>query len=68
MRSSIPILWRLKGQRYQLTGTQCRDCGHKMVPARRVCPVCAERVPAIPFPVTEADPVINLPVRHKEAA
>lgn len=45
MRSSIPILWRLTGQRYRLTGAQCRDCGHKMIQSREVCPVCAEGLP-----------------------
>jgi uncharacterized protein len=32
--------WRLKGQRYTLTGEQCPACGHFIFPPRDVCPEC----------------------------
>ena len=33
--------WRLKGQRYSLTGEKCPNCGHAIFPPRDVCPECA---------------------------
>ena len=35
--------WRLRDQRYQLQGTVCARCGHKMFPPRAVCPECRSR-------------------------
>jgi uncharacterized protein len=32
--------WRLKAQRYQLTGEKCPACGHFIFPPRDVCPEC----------------------------
>jgi hypothetical protein len=33
--------WRLKAQRYTLTGEKCPNCGHFIFPPRDVCPECA---------------------------
>ncbi len=33
--------WRLKAQRYTLTGEQCPSCGHHIFPPRDICPECA---------------------------
>jgi uncharacterized OB-fold protein len=41
MISSIPIMWRLKNQRYQMVGSACPDCGEVAFPPREVCPHCA---------------------------
>ncbi len=40
--------WRLKEQRYNLTGTVCTKCGEKSFPPRRVCPKCGSETSA-PF-------------------
>lgn len=32
--------WRLKAQRYELTGEQCPHCGTKLFPPRDICPEC----------------------------
>ncbi|OQY25691.1 MAG: transcriptional regulator [Anaerolineaceae bacterium 4572_32.1] len=36
----LPTHWRLKNQRYQLTGEICHKCGAKLFPPRDVCPEC----------------------------
>lgn len=36
----LPTHWRLKSQRYHLTGQVCRRCGCKLFPLRGVCPAC----------------------------
>jgi len=36
----LPTHWRLKHQRYQLTGEVCLKCGAKLFPPRDVCPEC----------------------------
>ena len=35
--------WRLKAQRYTLTGTTCENCGEAHFPPREVCPYCQEQ-------------------------
>jgi uncharacterized OB-fold protein len=50
MISSVPIMWRLKNQRYQLSGTVCPDCGQSAFPPREVCPHCSENIKVL-FPV-----------------
>ncbi|NOX60983.1 MAG: Zn-ribbon domain-containing OB-fold protein [Chloroflexi bacterium] len=34
--------WRVKKQRYSLTGEICHHCGSKVFPPRDVCPECAQ--------------------------
>ncbi len=34
--------WRLKAQRYTLTGEICEECGTKIFPPRDVCPECVK--------------------------
>ena len=34
--------WRVKKQRYSLTGEICHHCGSKVFPPRDVCPECAK--------------------------
>jgi uncharacterized OB-fold protein len=41
MQMQIAQSWRLKGQRYTLTGEKCPACGHFIFPPRDVCPECA---------------------------
>jgi uncharacterized OB-fold protein len=36
----LPTDWRLKSQRYRLTGEVCLKCGAKLFPPRDVCPEC----------------------------
>ncbi|MCA1899552.1 MAG: Zn-ribbon domain-containing OB-fold protein, partial [Chloroflexi bacterium] len=36
----IPRHWRLKQQRYVLTGEVCPHCEHKIFPPRDICPNC----------------------------
>lgn len=38
----LPTHWRLKSQRYKLTGEVCRKCGAKLFPPRDVCPECSQ--------------------------
>ncbi len=37
----LPTHWRLKNQRYNLTGEICRVCGARLFPPRDVCPECS---------------------------
>ncbi len=39
-RMEAPRHWRLKKQRYSLTGEVCPHCSAKIFPPRDVCPVC----------------------------
>lgn len=32
--------WRLRAERYRLEGTECKNCGMKNWPKKKVCPVC----------------------------
>jgi hypothetical protein len=34
--------WRLRRQRYELTGEECPHCGFKIFPPRDVCPDCGK--------------------------
>ncbi len=36
----VPRHWRLKKQRYTLTGEECPHCKSKIFPPRDVCPYC----------------------------
>ena len=38
----LPTHWRLKNQRYRLTGEVCLKCGAKLFPPRDVCPECSQ--------------------------
>lgn len=38
----IPRHWRLKKQRYALTGEVCDHCNAKLFPPRDICPECGE--------------------------
>jgi len=40
MSMQIAQNWRLKSQRYTLTGEKCPACGHHIFPPRDVCPEC----------------------------
>jgi len=39
----IPRYWRLREQRYHLTGTKCQSCGDLSFPPRKICPKCHSR-------------------------
>jgi len=36
----VPRHWRMKQQRYAMTGSRCTHCGLVNFPARPVCPHC----------------------------
>lgn len=36
----VARFWRTTGQRYQLVGEVCPNCGNKIFPPRDVCPAC----------------------------
>lgn len=38
----IPRHWRLRKQRYALTGEVCEHCNAKLFPPRDICPECGE--------------------------
>jgi uncharacterized OB-fold protein len=40
MNMEIPRHWRLKNQRYKLTGEVCPHCQARLFPPRDVCPEC----------------------------
>lgn len=40
MAKGVAVQWRLIPQRYNLIGTECKNCGEKYFPARRLCPNC----------------------------
>lgn len=57
----IPRHWRLRDQRYALTGTVCTQCGKRFFTPRPVCDVCNSAI-------ADADQRFTLsPVRHREA-
>lgn len=57
----IPRHWRLRNQRYGLTGTVCTQCGKRFFTPRPVCDACSSAT-------TEADHrfTVSAP-RHREA-
>jgi hypothetical protein len=40
MAKGVAVQWRLIPQRYNLIGTECKNCGERYFPARRLCPNC----------------------------
>ena len=38
MVNSVPVMWRLRNQRYQMIGSACPTCGQVAFPPREVCP------------------------------
>ncbi len=40
MAEELARNWRLREQRYQLTGNRCAECGAKFFPPRQVCTEC----------------------------
>ena len=41
MATQIARHWRMKSQRYQLTGHTCSQCNTPMFQSRPICPTCA---------------------------
>lgn len=37
---NTPQIWRLKGQRLRLEGSECKICGYRSFPPRPNCPHC----------------------------
>jgi uncharacterized OB-fold protein len=44
---AIPRHWRLKKQRYGLTGEVCVHCGTKIFPPRDICPECGHEAQSL---------------------
>ncbi len=40
MSNGVAMHWRLIPQRYNLYGTECKNCGEKFFPQRLLCPNC----------------------------
>ena len=40
MSKGIALHWRLIPRRYNLIGTECKNCGEKFFPPRKLCPNC----------------------------
>ena len=38
----VARFWRTTGQRYQLVGEVCDNCGNKIFPPRDICPECGQ--------------------------
>ena len=43
MGRGLALHWRLIPTRYNLVGTECRNCGQKFFPPRNICPTCRRR-------------------------
>ena len=43
----VPRHWRLKQQRYSLTGEICPHCEAKIFPPRDICPTCGEEAKSL---------------------
>jgi len=41
-RSSVPLFWRLKGGKYNLTGSKCHGCDIFHFPPRKLCNRCGK--------------------------
>lgn len=37
---AVPRFWREAGERYNLKGAKCTNCGNVLFPARSLCPKC----------------------------
>jgi len=44
-RDSVPMGWRLKANRYTVTGTECKACGSLAMPPRVLCECGADMKP-----------------------
>ena len=63
MANQIARHWRMKSQRYQLTGHICSHCNTTMLQSRAVCPTCAEEAstPSVAETVNETAILIQVP-------
>lgn len=59
----VARFWRTTGQRYQLRGEVCENCGNKIFPPRDVCPTC-EREAKTPFTFSGKGEVYSYSVVH----
>ncbi len=39
----VPRYWREQNERYNLIGSECGACGHRVFPRRTLCPECRHR-------------------------
>lgn len=42
-KSSVPLYWRLRKSKYNLTGSKCSKCDTVFFPPRNVCPSCRSK-------------------------
>ena len=40
---SVPRYWREMPAHFRLLGSECKECGKKFIPVRKVCPFCGSR-------------------------
>lgn len=43
MTEGLALHWRLIPPRYNLVGTECKNCGQRYFPPRNVCPICRRK-------------------------
>ena len=43
MSQGLALHWRLMGPRYNLVGSECKNCGQKFFPPRNICPDCRRK-------------------------
>lgn len=55
--------WRTTGQRYQLVGEVCPNCGNRIFPPRDVCPAC-EKEAKTPFAFSGVGEVYSYSTIH----
>jgi len=42
-KSSLPLNWRRKHERYRMKATKCETCSQVFFPPRMICPICRRK-------------------------
>lgn len=57
--SSLPLIWRKFGERYDLDGNYCENCKTAYFPARMVCPKCRRKGKLVPQKMPKTGKIIS---------
>ncbi|MFH1420576.1 MAG: Zn-ribbon domain-containing OB-fold protein [Candidatus Aenigmatarchaeota archaeon] len=61
---SVPLFWRLKENRYNLVGTECKTCGKKFFPPRFLCTICRRRGKIEKYTFSRKGKIISFTIIH----
>ncbi len=56
---SLPLIWRKFGERYDLDGNFCENCGTAFFPERKVCPNCRRKGKLVARKMPKAGKIVS---------